>query len=139
MRLRQRGGSPIGGKRLVRVGAAPLARLGMLSLYGEEVGDKGSVPVIGMPLRRTGNGAKRNERAALGRRSIVRLDTGAGGRVRLPQRLCANFVKPHRNTVSIQDNALLSRFHVAKAVPRAVNRACARKTPTFSHCLTKWP
>ena len=86
MRLRQCGGSPIGGERLVRVGAAPLARLGMLSLYGEEVGNKGSMWVIGMPLRRTGNDAKRNECAALGRRCIVGLDTGAGGRVRLPQR-----------------------------------------------------
>jgi hypothetical protein len=90
----------------------------MLSLYGQEMGDERGVPMIGMPLPGTANRGKGNERATLIRgRCAIRRSLAIGG-VRMPRRRCADFIKPHNNTVSIQDNVPLSRFHVAKAVPR---------------------
>jgi hypothetical protein len=114
---RERGGSPIGRKRLVRLGAAAFACLRMLTLYGQEMGDERSVPMIGMPLRRIRNGGKRNERATLtGGRCATRLGM-AIGRVRLPQRRRAGSFKSHSNTVSIQDSEPVPTLHVAKGVP----------------------
>ena len=87
--------------------------------------------MIGMPLRRTRNRAKRNKRATLiGGRCVIRLGL-AIGRVRLLQRRCADSFKPHSNTVPIQDNEPVPTSTWQKACRAHVNRAGARKVPPF--------
>jgi hypothetical protein len=103
----------------------------MLSLYGQEMGDERGVPMIGMSLPGTANRGEGNERATLirGRRAI-RPSLAIGG-VRMPRRRCADFFKPHSNTVSIQDNEPVPTFKWQKACRAAVNRDEARKLPPF--------
>ena len=61
--MRERGGGAIGSERFVWLGAAALAGLRMLVLYGQELRNEGRMPVNGLTVGRTRRRSKRDERA----------------------------------------------------------------------------